>query len=146
MEFHPNITPTDVIKKDAFGGTYFRDIYSGVNNKCYKNSWKEFEELKDIDKKYYCSDFYDVDLNYYKVEVGTLRFWESKGWINEIDPYGWFQLYFRYWKGRRSKDDKRQMNRWRKIISRFVGILNKLIRKEKIAKILHRFYFIGVMN
>ena len=92
MEFHPNITPIDVIKKDAFGGTYFRDIYSGVNNKCYKNSWKEFEELKDIDKKYYCSDFYDVDLNYYKAEVGTLRFWESKGWINEIDPYGWFQF------------------------------------------------------
>ena len=50
MEFHPNITPIDEIKKGAFGGTYFRDIYSGVNNKWYKNSWKEFEELKDIDK------------------------------------------------------------------------------------------------
>ena len=24
--------------------------------------FKEFEELKDIDKKNYCSDFYDVDL------------------------------------------------------------------------------------
>ena len=48
-----------------------------------------------------------MDLNYYGIEVGTtLRFWESKGWINEIDPYGWFQQYFRYWKGRRSKDDK----------------------------------------
>ena len=28
--------------------------------------WKEFKELK-IDKKYYCSDFYDVNLNYYGV-------------------------------------------------------------------------------
>ena len=37
MEFHPNITPIDVIKKGAFVGTYFRDIYSNVN----KNSWKE---------------------------------------------------------------------------------------------------------
>ena len=37
--------------------------------------FEEFKELKDIDKIYYCSDFYDVDLNYYKVEVGTsLRF------------------------------------------------------------------------
>ena len=31
--FHPNITPVDVIKKGAFGGTYFRDIYSNVKNK-----------------------------------------------------------------------------------------------------------------
>ena len=28
MEFRPNISPVDVIKKGAFGGTYFRDIYS----------------------------------------------------------------------------------------------------------------------
>ena len=73
--FHQNSTPIDVIKKGRFGGTYFRDIYSGVNNKWYKNSWKEFEELKDVDKKYYSYDFYDADLNYYRVEVGTsLRF------------------------------------------------------------------------
>ena len=133
MEFKPNITPINVIKKGAFGGTYFRDIYS---SKFYKNSWKEFEELKDIDKKYYCSDFYDVKLNYNGVEVGTsLRFWDSKGWINEIDPYAWFQLYFRYWKGRRSKDDKRQINRWKKIVSRFAGIF-KNKESKKIRQIL----------
>ena len=38
MKFHTNITPIDVIKKGAFGGTYFRDIYSNVNNKFYKNT------------------------------------------------------------------------------------------------------------
>ena len=38
MDFKPNISPIDVIKKGAFGGTYFRHIYSGVNNKFYKNS------------------------------------------------------------------------------------------------------------
>ena len=82
--------------------------------------------IENIDKKYYCSDFYDVDLNYYKVKCGTsLRFWESKRWINKIDPYGWFQWYFRYWKGRRSKDDNRQINRWKRIVSRFVGIFKK---------------------
>ena len=112
MEFRPNISPIYLIKKGAFGGTYFRDIYSNVTGKFYKNSRKEFEEIKNIDKKYHCSDFYDVKLNYYKVEgVTSLRFWENKGWINKIGPYGWFQWYFRYWKGRRSKDDKRQINR-----------------------------------
>ena len=40
---------------------------------------------------------------------------ENKGWINKIDPYGWFQWYFRYWSGRRSKDDERQINRWEKV-------------------------------
>ena len=130
MDFGPNISPVEIIKKGAFGGTYFRDIYSGVNDQFYKNSWKELEELEDIDKRYYASDFYDVSVNKHGVECGTsLRFWESKGWINEIDPYGWFQWYFRYWKGRRSEDDERQINRWKRIVSRFKGILIKMIKR-----------------
>ena len=135
MEFHPNITPIDVIKKGAFGGTYFRDIYSNVNNKWYKNSCNEFKELKDIDKKYYCSEFYDVSLNYYKVKVGTsLRFWESKGWMNELDPYRWFQWYSKCWKRRRSKGDIRQINKWKRIVNRFVSISKKLNSKGKDSK------------
>ena len=51
MKFNPNIRPIDVIKKGAFGGTYFRNIYSNVNNEFYKNTWKEFKELKEVDKK-----------------------------------------------------------------------------------------------
>ena len=87
MDFNPNISPVEIIKKGAFGGTYFRDIYSGVNGKLYKNSWKEFKELLVI---------YDVSINKHGVKYETsLRFWGSKGWINEIDPYGWFQWYFR---------------------------------------------------
>ena len=71
MELTPNITTLDVIKKGAFGGTFFRHIYSDVTGKFYKNSWKEFKKLENIDNKYYSSDFYDVSLNYYSVEVGT---------------------------------------------------------------------------
>ena len=82
----------------------------------YKNLWKEFVHLKNIDAKFYASDYYGVNVNKYGVKCGTsLRFWENKDWINKIDPYGWFQLYFRYLLGRRLKDDKRQFNRWRKI-------------------------------
>ena len=108
MDFNPNKTPIKIIKEGAFGSTYFRDIYSGINEKWYKYSWEEFDPSKSINTKYYASDYYDVNVNKYGVKTGTsLRFWENKGWINEIDPYGWFQWYFRYWLGRRSKDDKR---------------------------------------
>ena len=107
MNFSPNKTPIEIIKEGAFGGTYFRDIYSGINEKWYKNSWKEFVQLENIDAKFYASDYYDVNVNKYGVKCGaSLRFWENKGWINKIDPYGWFQWYFRYCLGRRSKDEK----------------------------------------
>ena len=63
------------------------------------------------------------------MKCGTsLIFWESKGWISKIDPYGWFQWYFRYWLGRRTKDDKREIERWKGIVSRFKGILVKMIK------------------
>ena len=50
--FSPNKTPIEVIRKGAFGGTYFRDTYSGINEKWYKNSWEEFDQLKNIDAKF----------------------------------------------------------------------------------------------
>ena len=92
MNFSPNKTPIEIIKEGAFGGTYFRDIYSNINKKWYKNSWKEFAYLKNIDAKFYESDYHDVNVNKYGVKCGkSLRFWENKGWIIKIDPYGWFQ-------------------------------------------------------
>ena len=58
MEFDPNKTPVEVMKEGAFGGTYFRDLYWSGNGKWYKNSWRELNELKIIDQKYYSSNYW----------------------------------------------------------------------------------------
>ena len=129
MDFSPNKKHVEIIKGGAFGCTYYGDIYSGINEKQYKKSWKEFDQLKDIDQEFYCSDFYDASVNKYGVECGAqLRFWENKGWINKTDPYGWFQWYFRYWLGRKSEDDERQINGWKRIVNKFRGKLIKMIK------------------
>ena len=68
MDFGTNKIPIEIIKKGSFGGTYFRDIYSNINGKWCKKLWKEVDQLKSIDQKYYCSDYYDVSVNKYGVK------------------------------------------------------------------------------
>ena len=41
MDFSPNKMTIETIKEGAFGGTYFKDIYSNVTGKWYKKSWNE---------------------------------------------------------------------------------------------------------
>ena len=65
MDFHPSKTPIKIIKEHAFGATSFRDIYSGLTEKWHKNSWKESDQLKKIDAKFYASDYYDMNVNKY---------------------------------------------------------------------------------
>ena len=96
-----------------------------------------------------------MNVNKYGVKSGTsLRFCENKGWINKIDPYGSLQWYFRYWLERRSNNDKRQINRWKDIMSRFRDKLVKMIRDAGLRNLriiqfplkLDKFYCTGVMN
>ena len=49
--------------------------------------------------------------------------------MNSIDPYGQSQWYFRYWFGRKSLDDKRQINRWKKTVSTFKDKLIKMTKE-----------------
>ena len=148
-------TPIEVITEGTFGGTYFREIYSGINGKFYKKSWKELDQLKHIDAKFYALEYYDKNLNKCNVKTGTsLWFWENKGWINKIYPCAWFQWYFTYWLGRRSKNGERQINRRKKFVSRFRGKLVKMIEDarskfsdySKFCPKLDTFYCIGVIN
>ena len=80
MDFGTNKTPVKVIKEGTFGRIYFREIFPSINGKWYRMSWKEFDVLKNIDPKLYCSNYYDVRVNKYGVKCGTsIRFWENNG-------------------------------------------------------------------
>ena len=44
-----------------------------------RKSWKELDELRDTDQKYYCSNYYDVTVNKYSVKGrASLRFGKRK--------------------------------------------------------------------
>ncbi|XP_078496361.1 uncharacterized protein LOC144752237 [Lissotriton helveticus] len=114
--FRPNMTPKEVLQAGSFGGTYFRPIYSGVTKQNYKDVWRELPKdwLEGLDiPKQVASTVYREDVNTYKVKCGgSLDMWESHGWITPQDPYGWFQWYCRFYQGRRTLDDQRQIGRW----------------------------------
>ena len=138
-EFKPNLTPQQVLKMGSFGGTYFRPIYSSVTKKHYKSQdiIKEYPKswFKGIDiEKMVTSSDYDKNVNKYKVKCGSeLEDWEDKGWIKEQDPYGWFQWYCRFYRGRRTDDDERQIKRWMGVAgpnSRFKKRLINMIKNK----------------
>nr|XP_022289545.1 uncharacterized protein LOC111101371 [Crassostrea virginica]XP_022289546.1 uncharacterized protein LOC111101371 [Crassostrea virginica] len=116
-ELRPNMTPKEVLQAGSFGGTYFRPIYSSATGKQYKDEAylelpKDWTEGLNIKKKV-TSSKYDESVNTYKVKCGgSLEMWEESGWIHKQDPYGWFQWYCRFYRGRRSADDDRQVGRW----------------------------------
>ena len=50
----------------------------------------EFVQIKNIDAKFYASDYFHVNVNKYGVKWGASSiFLENKGWINKIGSYGW---------------------------------------------------------
>ena len=120
-EFRPNLTPRQIFKLGSFGGTYWRPIKSKFFDSKQKNKHKKYSKLgwwKGIPEDHLTRDFddYDIKINKYGKKVGTkLSFWESKGWIEKQDPYGWVQWYCEFYSGRRSKDDSRQISRYNKI-------------------------------
>ncbi len=137
--FRPNLTPKQIIQMGSFGGTYFRPIHSSVTGKDYKNVYKEFPSNwfsgLDIDKMV-TSEKCHPDVNKYGVIAGSsLHAWESSGWIKKQDPYGWFQWYCRFYLGRRSADDARQVDRWDKYAGENSGRwLKNLVGKIQKAK------------
>lgn len=110
--FSPDLSPKQMLELGVFGGKYMTD---GKNE--FPKSWFRKAKLSSQKK--------DVSLNYFKVDASQpLSVWQKKGWIKKQDPRGWFQWYCRYYMGRRSIDDERQIKRW-KAIKRHVAQLKK---------------------
>mmetsp|Transcript_5964 Transcript_5964/g.12600 ORF Transcript_5964/g.12600 Transcript_5964/m.12600 type:complete len:304 (-) Transcript_5964:1116-2027(-) len=137
-EFRPNLTPAQVLQLGSFGGTYFRPIYSGITGQHYDGT----TQAREFPQEWYdgldlrtrvTSSVYRTSVNRYRVKSGaSLEEWESKRWIVEQDPYGWFQWYCRFYLGRRSDDDTRQIGRANQVMGptgRFrIQLMNKVIR------------------
>lgn len=114
-EFTPNMTPQQMFKIGIMGGSYFRTIKSPKTHTVYKDRHAKYSKLlKNIPEKYYAQQDYDKSINFYNVKVGTsYEFWMSKKWIKEdIDPFGWIEWYCNFYLGRRTSDDRRQIDRW----------------------------------
>ena len=48
-----------------------------------------------------------------------IRSLRTQGWTNIRDPYGWFQGYGRYFLGRTTNDDEKQIKSWNNFNLRF---------------------------
>jgi hypothetical protein len=136
-EFKPNLSPREMFKSGIMGGCYYREIYSHITKKSYKNVHKKYSFLRNIPDEIMTKpyDEYDKNINKYKVKVGTtLRFWEQKHWITKYHPYGWIEWYCDFFSGKRCPDDERQIKRWEQTAgenSRFRLWLCNIIVKNK---------------
>ncbi|MFT5113443.1 MAG: hypothetical protein ACI8P9_002774 [Parasphingorhabdus sp.] len=111
-DFQPELTPKKMLSLGIFGGKYLNDCQDE-----FPSSWFSNGRLSTRTK--------DVELNYFRVDASQpLSEWRRKGWIHPQDPRGWFQWYCRYFMGRRSEDDSRQIKRW-KAFRRHVGAVRK---------------------
>ena len=111
-EFQPQLTPKQMLRLGVFGGKYMTD-----SRKEFPADWFTRAKLS--------SGRRQASLNFFKVNASqSLAVWKMSGWIRPQDPRGWFQWYCRYYMGRRTADDARQIRRWR-AIARHVAAIKK---------------------
>jgi hypothetical protein len=110
--FNPQLTPSQMLRLGVFGGRYLIDCRHE-----FPKAW--FAQAK------LCAVKHDATLNCFGVNASQpLAVWRRNGWISGQDPRGWFQWYCRYYSGRRSPDDARQIRRWR-AIARHIAAIRK---------------------
>ena len=134
-DFRPMLTPQEMLELGIFGGWYFEER----TDEFPKNWWAK-AKLSPTGKPL-------KSLNYFGVLASQSRaIWQSKGWIHPDDPHGWFEWYFRYYLGRRHKDDSRQIKRWNAMRRHISQIKNNCYSHDMTCRprqrqaLLHRAY------
>ena len=103
-DFKPELTPAQMLRLGVFGGKYLNDCRDE-----FPATWFAKAKLSPQRK--------NPGLNFFGVNASqSLAVWRRSGWIRPQDPRGWFQWYCRYYMGRRTADDARQVRRWRAIV------------------------------
>ena len=132
--FKPQLTPKQMLELGVFGGKYMTDCGDE-----FPRSWFAHAKLSPRER--------DTTLNYFGVNASqSLAVWRRNGWIHPQDPRGWFQWYCRYYVGRRSADDRRQIRRWRAIARHVAAIRancapgDRECRKRQRQAVLHWAY------
>ncbi len=116
-EFLPELTPEQMLGLGVFGGRYMTDCRAE-----FPARWFAHAKL---------SRRRDARLNYFGVHASQpLAVWRQKGWIHPQDPRGWFQWYCRYYMGRRTDDDARQIQRWRAMARHAAAIRKNCAKGE----------------
>jgi len=124
-DFKPDLTPQEMLKLGVFGGAYFIGVKNLIPNDVPKSWFKDVGLSLDGEKH--------KELNYFGVSASqSLSVWKQKGWIHKNDPHGWFEWYCRYYLGRRTVDDERQIKRW-EAIRRHIGQIKKHCRAGRIS-------------
>lgn len=114
-DFIPELSPKQMLELGVFEGKYMTDC-----SQEFPASWFRRAKLS--------PSHVDPEMNFFKVHASKpLAYWVEKGWIHPQDPRGWFQWYCRYYMGRRSEDDFRQIKRW-KGMKRHIAQLKKNCR------------------
>jgi hypothetical protein len=121
-DFAPQLTPPQMLQLGVFGGKYLTDCGDELPARWF-------------DKARLCALRHDPKLNFFGVNASQpLSQWRRKGWIHEQDPRGWFQWYCRYYLGRRSDDDERQIKRWRALRRHIVQLQRHCMRGDLLCR------------
>ena len=116
--FAPELTPAEMLRLGVFGGKYMTDCRGE-----FPAGWFRGAKL--------APERRDPSLNFFGVDASQpLSVWRAKGWIHPDDPRGWFQWYCRYYMGRRSIDDDRQIGRWRQMARHVAQVTRGCARRD----------------
>ena len=119
-EFRPHLSPREMLIAGVFEGRYL--------NSCrdeYPEEWFIGARLSDVP---------DPRLNKFGLKSRTTKsWWHERNLIDPQDPRGWFEWYCRFWMGRRSTDDARQIRRWRGMVRH-----SAQVEKNGRGDVLHR--------